>query len=157
MTNKPVTPTKPDPQDQLKLLAEAVLEAHRCMAPGHHQTVCIEEQGESCSFALCRKYTECLHHNKCRCPACTVAREVVGQGYNNELEGDYMNRGKVVEHVVSMPMLVKTQRKGGRYVAVMHGWTLPVGMTVEGDGVEDAIEKLEEQMRQYWVAFMKAL
>jgi hypothetical protein len=67
-------------QSQLKLLAEAVLEAHRCMAPGHHQTVCIEEQGESCSFALCQKYTECLHHNKCQCPACTVAREVVGQG-----------------------------------------------------------------------------
>jgi hypothetical protein len=58
----------------------------------------------------------------------------------------------VVDHVVLMPMRIKTQWEGDKLIAVMPAWRLPTGLVVEGDYMADALDKLERQMRQYWGA-----
>lgn len=63
-----------------------------------------------------------------------------------------MKRSDVVEHVVLMPMRIKTQWEGDKLVAVMPGWQLPpAGLIVEGESMVDALDKLDRRMRQYWV------
>lgn len=62
-----------------------------------------------------------------------------------------MKRSGVVDHVVLMPMRIKTQWEDGKLIAMMPGWQLPPGrFLVEGDNMEDALNKLEGMMRQYW-------
>lgn len=62
-----------------------------------------------------------------------------------------MKRSEVVEHVVLMPMKIKTQWEGDKLVAVMPGWELPVvGLMVEGNSMADALAKLESKMRRHW-------
>lgn len=66
-----------------------------------------------------------------------------------------MKRSDVVDHVVLMPMRIKTQWEGAnnKMIAVMPGWQLPpAGLIVEGESMEDALDKLEHRMRQYWGA-----
>ena len=64
-----------------------------------------------------------------------------------------MKRSEVVEHVVLMPMKIKTQWEGGKLVAVMPGWSLPAGgLMVESDRMSDALNKLDRKMREYWGA-----
>ncbi|TVO53821.1 hypothetical protein [Denitromonas halophila] len=70
-----------------------------------------------------------------------------------ELERERMKRSGIVEHVVLMPMRIHTQWEDGKLVAMMPGWQLPPGrFLVEGDNMEDALNKLESMMRQYWGA-----
>lgn len=64
-----------------------------------------------------------------------------------------MKRTDVVEHVLLMPMRIKTQWEGDKLIAVMPAWRLPTqGLLVEGDNMADALDKLEHRMRQYWGA-----
>ena len=61
-----------------------------------------------------------------------------------------MNRGPVIDHIVLMPMRVHAQREGDKTVLLMPAWQLPHDLLVYGDDMDDALEKLEEKMRQYW-------
>ena len=61
-------------QNQLKILATAILSAHGCMLPGWEQEECLLDQGEICS--ICNDAATCPHHNTCQCEACQIAREV---------------------------------------------------------------------------------
>ena len=61
-----------------------------------------------------------------------------------------MNRSDVVKHVVLMPMRVHAQQEGDKTVLLMPAWQLPHGLLVTGVDMDDALEKLEEKMRQYW-------
>ena len=68
-----------------------------------------------------------------------------------------VKRSEVVEHVVLMPMKIKTQWEGDKLVAVMPGWSLPAGgLMVEANNTADALEKLEHRMREYWGASSNA-
>ena len=61
-----------------------------------------------------------------------------------------MKRSEVVEHVVLMPMKIKTQWEGDELVAVMPAWTLPTNLLVKGRNTQDALDKLELLMRKHW-------
>ena len=61
-----------------------------------------------------------------------------------------MNRGQVVQTVVSLPMRVHAQQEGDRIVIKCPAWKLPHDLLVEGVDMDDALEKLEEKMRKYW-------
>jgi hypothetical protein len=61
-----------------------------------------------------------------------------------------MYRSDVVYRVVMMPMCVKVQREGGKWVACMPGWRLQTSLIVDADDEGDAILKLEQKMREYW-------
>jgi hypothetical protein len=61
-----------------------------------------------------------------------------------------MKRSEVVEHVVLMPMKVKTQWEDDEVVAVMPCWVLPHNLIVKGRNTREAIAKLEALMRQHW-------
>ena len=63
-----------------------------------------------------------------------------------------MKRSAVVEHVVLMPMRIKTQWENDKLIAVMPGWTMAQGLMVEGKNMEDAMKLLENRLRQYWGA-----
>ena len=61
-----------------------------------------------------------------------------------------MTRSDVVKHVVLMPMRVHAQQEGDKMVIKCPAWQLPHGLLVEGVDMDDALEKLEEKMWQYW-------
>ena len=68
-----------------------------------------------------------------------------------------MKRSEVVEHVVLMPMKIKTQWEGDKLLAVMPGWSLPAGgLMVEASNTAEALAKLEHRMREYWGASSNA-
>ena len=68
-----------------------------------------------------------------------------------------MKRSEVVEHIVLMPMRIKTQWEGDKLVAVMPGWSLPAGgLMVEANNTAEALAKLEGRMREYWGASSNA-
>jgi hypothetical protein len=61
-----------------------------------------------------------------------------------------MKRSEVIEHVVLMPMKIKTQWEGDVLVAVMPAWNLPTNLIVKAKNLRDALDKLEALMRKHW-------
>jgi hypothetical protein len=61
-----------------------------------------------------------------------------------------MKRSEVIEHIVLMPMKIKTQWEGDVLVAVMPAWNLPTNLIVKATNSQDALDKLEALMRKHW-------
>jgi len=61
-----------------------------------------------------------------------------------------MNRGPVIHRVVLVPIQICTHQEGDKRVAVMPGWTLPIGMIAEGSDEDEAISALRQMMSGYW-------
>lgn len=59
-------------------------------------------------------------------------------------------RGEIENHVVLMPIRVKTQWEDGKLVAMIPAWQLPDDMLVTGANMKDALGKLERRMHQHW-------
>ena len=54
-------------QPMLRTLAQAVLEAHRCMMPGWSQERCLKDDGETCGHYLGQDASKCKHYGTCDC------------------------------------------------------------------------------------------
>lgn len=61
-----------------------------------------------------------------------------------------MNRGDVIEYVTHMPMSIRLQREGDKVIAVLPAYHLPMGMMVEADSTDDAIDLLRVKVHKYW-------
>ena len=66
-------------RSQLRTLAEAVLAAHRCSYGNFSSGAegCLLDIGESCGYGT---DSTCSYYNKCQCPACQLAREIMEVG-----------------------------------------------------------------------------
>lgn len=64
-------------QSKLRTLAGAMLKAHRCSYGNYSSGAdgCLLDIGESCCYGT---DSTCSHYNKCQCPACKLAREIIG-------------------------------------------------------------------------------
>lgn len=60
--------------DERKLLAIAVLKAHKCQYDNTSATDCLLDKGDSCSQW---KTGHCVYMDKCGCPACILARLIL--------------------------------------------------------------------------------
>ena len=54
-----------------------------------------------------------------------------------------MIRSPVVRRMVNIPMEIKVQKEGDRWVAVMPAYIFPVGMIAEGDSMMAAEKSLK--------------
>jgi hypothetical protein len=61
-------------------------------------------------------------------------------------------RSKVFETVINIPMQVKFQKEGDKWVAVLPGYVLPTNTVVEGDSLEHAFALLRLKMAKHWNA-----
>jgi len=61
-------------------------------------------------------------------------------------------RSKVFDTVIDIPMQVKFQQEGDKWVAVLPGYVLPTNNFVEGDSLEHAFSLLRLKMAKHWNA-----
>jgi hypothetical protein len=59
-------------------------------------------------------------------------------------------RSKVGHTVIDIPMKVKIQQEGDKWVAVLPGYVLPTNTVVEGDSLEHAFTLLRLKMSKHW-------